>query len=210
MTARPPTRGPQQWSTFRKPACRNGRDAGAAPAGSTIGLYAQATTREPRRSGLCRLRKQQGEGLAAPSTFRHGGLVDPLGSVPRVVQVQALGAGATLPPAQPAEQLHVKAKVSGRSPNDQLCSRRPPELARLTGRGRCGRSLQAMNRITKMRPMTKEKVQHCRWRSPGRAREWSSWRIKPLESARSSNSNIISVTAARKAVSAYCLPSCCI
>jgi hypothetical protein len=59
--------GPQQWSTFRKPACRMGGDAGAAPAGSTIGLYAQATTREPRRSGLRRLRKQQGEGLAAPS-----------------------------------------------------------------------------------------------------------------------------------------------
>jgi hypothetical protein len=59
--------GPQQWSTFRKPACRTGGDAGAAPAGSTIGLYAQATTREPRRSGLRRLRKQQGEGLAAPS-----------------------------------------------------------------------------------------------------------------------------------------------
>jgi hypothetical protein len=45
----------------------DGRDAGAAPAGSTIGLYARATTREPRRSGLRRLRKQQGEGLAAPS-----------------------------------------------------------------------------------------------------------------------------------------------
>ena len=59
--------GPQQWSTFRKPACRTGEDAGAAPAGSTIGLYARATTREPRRSGLRRLRKQQGEGLAAPS-----------------------------------------------------------------------------------------------------------------------------------------------
>ena len=59
--------GPQQWSTFRKPACRTGGDAGAAPAGSTIGLYARATTREPRRSGLRRLRKQQGEGLAAPS-----------------------------------------------------------------------------------------------------------------------------------------------
>jgi hypothetical protein len=36
---------PQQWSTFRKPACRDGRDAGAAPAGSTIGLHARATTR---------------------------------------------------------------------------------------------------------------------------------------------------------------------
>jgi hypothetical protein len=59
--------GPQQWSTFQKPACRTGGDAGAAPAGSTIGLYARATTREPRRSGLRRLRKQQGEGLAAPS-----------------------------------------------------------------------------------------------------------------------------------------------
>ena len=46
----------------------DGRDAGAAPTGSTIGFYARATTREPRRSGLRRLRKQQGEGLAAPST----------------------------------------------------------------------------------------------------------------------------------------------
>jgi hypothetical protein len=47
---------PQQWSTFRAP--QDGRDAGAAPAGSTIGLHAQATTRKPRRSGLRRLRKQ--------------------------------------------------------------------------------------------------------------------------------------------------------
>jgi len=90
--------GPQQWSTFRKPACRTGGDAGAAPAGSTIGLYAQATTREPRRSGLRRLRKQQGEGLAAPSASdlpkcpQAGPLVDSMligRSMPRLKQLSA-------------------------------------------------------------------------------------------------------------------------
>jgi hypothetical protein len=170
MTACPPTWGPQRWSTFRKLVFRNGTEAGAAPAGPTIGLHARATTREPRRSGLCRLRKQQGEGLAAPSTFRHGrtrsGLYRelsrfrPLAPEPHCRQINR----------QSSSLLRRRSKVRSRS--DQFCPRSPPELARLTGKGRCGRSLQPMKRSTKMRPMTSKKVQHCRGRSSGRAREW--------------------------------------
>ena len=44
--------GPQQWSTFRKPACRTGGDAGAAPAGSTIGLMRKQRP-ENRGAAVC-------------------------------------------------------------------------------------------------------------------------------------------------------------
>ena len=44
--------GPQQWSTFRKPACRTGGDAGAAPAGSTIGLMREQRP-ENRGAAVC-------------------------------------------------------------------------------------------------------------------------------------------------------------
>ena len=60
--------GPQQWSTFRKHACRNGRGRGGQhPPAPLSGLQREPWPDNPRRSGLRRLRKQQRGDPAAPS-----------------------------------------------------------------------------------------------------------------------------------------------
>ncbi|MCE3276360.1 MAG: hypothetical protein K0R13_2215 [Propionibacteriaceae bacterium] len=91
MTACPLTRGRNSGRPSEGPQVGTGGTRGQRPPAPLSGFMREQRPENRGAAGLCRLRKQQGEGFAAPSTFRHGALVDPLGFVPRVVQVQALG-----------------------------------------------------------------------------------------------------------------------